>query len=185
MDNLQQLIDLQQEIHQWAREWGFWENGQDRNKGEMIMLMITELSEAVEAHRKNKRAIYWDSFVALSEEDWMKDFISYKKDTVEDEIADTVIRILDYTAGWNLSFRPTVMYLEESTDNLAEDVLRIVEVITRIPYHNPAMSRYWDWSLVLAAIIKFCDWYQIDLLQHIQWKMRYNRTRPHKHGKAY
>lgn len=57
-----------------------------------LMLIVSELGEAMEANRKNRKA---------SLEDFNKQFDFEKtiKDTFEDELADTVIRIGDL-AGW-------------------------------------------------------------------------------------
>jgi hypothetical protein len=106
---------------------------------------------------------------------------------VEDEIADAVIRILDYTAGWDIPLLERE-YRKQSTGNFGHDVLRIVQYCL-YAYHldtdDTVQFPGKDWGYVLTAIIKFCEWYNINLLQHVQWKMQYNRTRPHKHGKSY
>ena len=59
--------------HRIAREKGFWDS--KRNTGEMLMLIVTELSEAMEAHR-------------------LKD-----KEGFNEEIADTFIRLFDLCGG--------------------------------------------------------------------------------------
>lgn len=53
----------------------------DRNKGELLMLMVTELAEAFEGERKNQ----------------MDDKLPHRK-MAEVELADAIIRILDYAA---------------------------------------------------------------------------------------
>ena len=69
--------DIAHEIHAIAREHGWWE--QDRNFGEMIALMHSELSEALEYDRKGNKP-----------SDHIPDFSG-----VEEEFADVIIRILD------------------------------------------------------------------------------------------
>lgn len=50
-----QLYDkYAQESYSNSYDHGFWENKADRNKPEMVMLMINELSECQEAHRTGK-----------------------------------------------------------------------------------------------------------------------------------
>lgn len=66
---------------------GFWKDGTTRNRGEMIALMHSELSEALEAIRKPNK----------------KDDHLPEMDAVGCELADTVIRIMDYAAGFNIN----------------------------------------------------------------------------------
>ena len=68
------ILELQDEIHQVARDHGFWDS---ENAGEKIALMHSELSEALEALRQDKWA---------------------GKGGVAEELADTIIRILDFAA---------------------------------------------------------------------------------------
>ena len=48
------LNELSEEIYQNNKEKGFWDN--KRNVGEMLMLVTSELGEAMEAHRKGRFA---------------------------------------------------------------------------------------------------------------------------------
>lgn len=67
-----------------------------------MMLIISELGEAVEAKRTGKKGD-WDSYQKVLHEksvSFDKDaFKEYIKDCPEDEIADALIRILDMTGG--------------------------------------------------------------------------------------
>lgn len=69
-------------VHDWSRRKGFWD-GVDRNDGEMIALMHSELSEALESLRAGNGA-----------DDKIPEFSG-----VEAELADTVIRIMDTSRG--------------------------------------------------------------------------------------
>jgi NTP pyrophosphatase (non-canonical NTP hydrolase) len=78
------------ECHEAARGAGWWHDintGQPlkRNAGELIALMHSELSEALEALRK----------------DAMDDKLPHRKG-VEVELADTIIRIFDFAGGFDL-----------------------------------------------------------------------------------
>ena len=65
---------------------GWWpENVEHRNKGELIALMHSELSEALEGLRKDR----------------MDDHLPHRK-MVEVELADTIIRILDFAGAFGL-----------------------------------------------------------------------------------
>ena len=69
---------------------GFYDS--KKNVGEMLMLVVTELSEAMEAHRKAKFSV--PPIEPMSNEG----FLMFVKDTFEDEIADAIIRLLDLSA---------------------------------------------------------------------------------------
>lgn len=91
INKIMDLNDLAQKVHKANIKW--WqdiETGQPikRNKGELIALMHSELSEALEGERKNL----------------MDDKLPHRK-MVEVEMADTVIRILDYCAGFGLDIQ--------------------------------------------------------------------------------
>lgn len=84
---------------------GFWD--EERNKGELLMLVVSELGEAMEAIRKDRYANthYLDEMLATGH-DWKNSTFSFSsafeksvKDTFEDEIADAIIRLLDMSAG--------------------------------------------------------------------------------------
>jgi len=62
---------------------GFWDA--ERNVGEMLMLVTSELAEALEFHRKGK---------FVEGDQW--------KDTFEEEIADAFIRLFDLCGGLDI-----------------------------------------------------------------------------------
>jgi len=98
-ENLKGLNEASNQIFQNNKAKGFWDK--ERNVGELLMLVTSELGEAMEAHRKGKFANVskLESFINEGEEPFEPNFITYIKDTFEDEIADAVIRLLDLSAG--------------------------------------------------------------------------------------
>lgn len=96
--NIKETVDR---VHELVREKGFWDN--ERNVGELLMLVVSELGEAMEAHRKGRFCdpveLAWffstnDAAHAIQEV-----FQEKIKDTFEDEIADAIIRLLDLCGG--------------------------------------------------------------------------------------
>lgn len=70
------------EVHKTAVEKGWWEK--ERNEGELIALEHSELSEGLEALRKNKRSNKIPGFLGI-----------------EEELADCIIRIMDHAVSRN------------------------------------------------------------------------------------
>lgn len=102
------INNLSKEIHENAKSKGFYEK--EKNIGEMLCLIHSEVSEVLEADRKSKYtylkeewyikgladANFGNSF--FSDESFKNAFESSVKDTFEDELADVVIRVLDLCA---------------------------------------------------------------------------------------
>ncbi|MDD3779605.1 MAG: hypothetical protein PHX26_06065 [Proteiniphilum sp.] len=103
------LNQLRDEIHENAKNKGFWDS--PREAGTLLMLCVSELAEAMEADRKDRFAKIdrFDKKLETSrvitegvilggvtpEASWLAKFEECIKDTFEDELADTIIRILD------------------------------------------------------------------------------------------
>jgi len=82
-------------IHETAKEHGWWDG--ERNEGEIIALIHSELSEALEGLRHGN-----------PKDDHIPEFTS-----VEVELADTVIRIMDYAAKYNYRVAEAIMAKSE------------------------------------------------------------------------
>jgi NTP pyrophosphatase (non-canonical NTP hydrolase) len=116
------ISTLSKEIHENAKAKGFWDK--ERNLGEMLMLIVSEIAEAMEADRESNfynaetRYRRWDSVndnlrakwawdvVEHNQDAWVNWFRSEVKNTFEDELADTCIRIFDlaYARGIDLQW---------------------------------------------------------------------------------
>ncbi|MFA1583749.1 hypothetical protein [Proteus mirabilis] len=75
------IKQLQQQIHQNNVDAGWWDN--PREKGTLLCLIHSEISEAMEGERK----------------DLMDDHLPHRK-MAEVELADAIIRILDYAGAF-------------------------------------------------------------------------------------
>ena len=109
------LTELSKEIHQGNVDRGFWEKKQEF--GVLIALIHSELSEALEADRKGRWAYLPEDGFYFVEHGYSDGrslpfeirFKEHIKDTVEDEIADTIIRCLDLSAGFGIDIHKHVM----------------------------------------------------------------------------
>lgn len=103
-----QLNELSHKIHEIAKQKGFYDSGTINIPG-CLMLIVSELSEAMEADRKGKYSNMASMRISTqlgtdehSEYTFKERFEFYIKDTFEDELADTIIRILDLCGYLNI-----------------------------------------------------------------------------------
>jgi|JI81BgreenRNA_FD_contig_31_5719654_length_1550_multi_3_in_0_out_0_2 NTP pyrophosphatase (non-canonical NTP hydrolase) len=104
------IDNLAKVIHNANVEKGFWpENKQERNKSEILMLIVSELAEAQEALRDNhftnltaeQKLDMIDLYYRFPEE-YKKEFESKVKNSFEDELIDSLIRTLDAIEGFGI-----------------------------------------------------------------------------------
>ena len=84
------LNELRDEIHRNALEHGWWD--EERTFGDIIALCHTELSEAMEAHRSGLGEFYLETDKRGNQ----------KPEGIAVELADCIIRILDYCGRYNV-----------------------------------------------------------------------------------
>ena len=89
------LNDLRNAAHANAEAHGFHKNW---NFGMCLMLIVCELSEALEADRAGK----WVDLKHLNDTPESVDYKAHIKGTVEEEIADAVIRLLDLAGCYDI-----------------------------------------------------------------------------------
>lgn len=92
------INQLAKEVHLNAVEKGFYEK--EKNIGEMLALIHSEISEALEADRKD-RYLSENMKVVLgwvSDSDFSEDYRAKVKGTFEEEMADIIIRVFDLCA---------------------------------------------------------------------------------------
>ena len=89
--NLEGLNDLSKKLHDFQINAGFT----DSSITQRLMLVHSEISEAFEAFRKDKR-FNNKSIWYTTDEEYKNTFEYNIKDTLEDEIADSIIRLLAF-----------------------------------------------------------------------------------------
>lgn len=89
------LNELSKQIYEANKLKGF--DAKNENIGQTLMLIVSELSEALEALRKNRRANLelYDHNTTNNGLEFELAFQVEIKDTFEDEITDSIIRLFD------------------------------------------------------------------------------------------
>lgn len=189
---------LRDRAYECAKAHGWHEKEHDEKH--YLMLIVTEIAEVVQADRENRHANVaefkkWQEYsrlLVMTEETritrFNKDFDEYIKNTVEDELADVVIRCLDLAGlskadlaeldkvfkDKNISKAFNVQY-----DNFISTAYQLCEIATLKE----------NLSIIIMGIIygtcMLAKKLNIDIIWHIEQKMKYNETREYKHGKRY
>lgn len=112
------IKEIASHIHNINIQNGFWpQNKKERNKPELLMLIVSELAEALEALRENhytslsKEELdsFYKSHGKLSIDEFKQFFSTHIKNSFEDEIADSIIRLLDLTEGLGIDIEKHIV----------------------------------------------------------------------------
>lgn len=199
--NTPDLITLIPRCHEASKANGWWDV--KPNQGQALMLIVSELSEALEADR-NGRHTNMEAYNEAIAKRWANDprppqnpmctpiFEGFVKDTAGDELADAYIRLCDFAGGFGYTLAADgMMYqhmVERRSQTLPENFGEALLTLTRhvINLHQYGKGKNAALTNALTGIEALCKREGIDLATHIDLKLAYNATRGVRHGgKAY
>lgn len=180
-----------------AKEHGF--HNVEHSNAYYCMLIITELSEAIASDRKGihaKSGIFTkalNSSVAWNGNDEKEKDKIFKvlfereiKDTVEDELADVVIRCLDFAGERNLDINidlldvPPIPVGEDDIPTFTDFMFA-----TSAFFFNDSLTLRLTLVAIIGCMLGYAKQFDVDLIWHIKQKMHYNELRPMLNGKKY
>lgn len=191
MEKTNELIDR---ACKCAIEHGFHDTM--KSKEAMLMLVLSEIGEAVEADRRECYG-HLGEYEKMMEAngDFLNNFKIYVKDSLPDELADICIRLYDM-CGW-FNIEPRVEYDTMETDFqeiFGDDTFcERMYYLSRLLCSTNCVRRDDGTDECLPQVIgsalsflfALANDMGIDLMYHIELKMRYNEERPYLHDKKY
>lgn len=180
-----------------AKSKGLLNSDLDINKE--LMLIITEMSETIQAQRHDRHGSIEDynKWIGVSEEQAYKESL---EGTVESEFADIALRImslLGYYDSQNIiclmndaEIKKTVEFhkveFEHGNWSLPDAMYIIITRMTYFPFScSPAWMNTMRLQDILMQVFALAKVEGIDLVEHIKLKMKYNESRPYLHGCLY
>ncbi len=161
-----------------------------------LMMIVTEIGEAIEADRKRRhldkkafeifefldkdfgKSQYWQ------ERGFVNMFQNTVKDTFEDELADIVIRCCDFLGMKNLvfqdAFQRPIEFPSSFCNHFSEKGWNWVRMLNNPEFEVPTRV-----AGLMCEVLWYCEETCINIEKHVEWKMKYNQSRPPKHGKSY
>lgn len=151
---IQGLNEASQKIHEANKEKGFYDKPMEI--GTLLMLIVSELSEALEANRKKtgEKVDFRYFNIRLKE---VKDSLAlpFNSDALPIDALDSVQAKIDNEA-YSTCFE---CYIKDSfEDEIADAMIRLLDL---------------------------CGYLNINIEKHIELKLKYNEMRAYKHGKNY
>ena len=195
----QQLLkQFMTKAYENAKAKGFYKP--DLYINQELMLIITEMGEAIQASRHNRHGSIdgYNTYLEVSDE-----HVAYEESlegTVESEFADITLRIISLL-GWYDS-QNTICLMNDTELKKTEEFHKVefehgnyclptamYLIITRITYFPFSCSPAWMNTLrlqdILVQVFALAHAEGIDILEHIKLKMQYNESRPYLHGCLY
>jgi NTP pyrophosphatase (non-canonical NTP hydrolase) len=177
-------------VHANAVAKGFWsDKGSAEKKDTTLLLIISEIGEAVECLRTEKRANMEGYYSAIPTMPFKDAFKQKIKDTLEDELADIYIRLVDYCGAFQVKYSSLCREMEKEKKawegieikplGMLFTLCRTVTDIKYSPFHAAPVGE------ALAKVEVICEGMGINLHKHVEMKMKYNEQREVLHGKKF
>ena len=195
MNNIN-LNALRDRAYKTACEHGFHDT--ELSNEHLLCLVISELMEAVEADRNDN----WNRIAKVEqfkkkleisricqgldpeiskERGYEVTYNTYIKGSIDEELADAVIRLLDLAGLRNLNLnRFALVNVVSKKKTFTENIYSIVKDIMNYKYSLEEQVNY-----AITQVFVLADMLGVDLLWHIEQKMKYNELRPMMHEKKY
>ena len=174
------LNELRDEAYSIAKANGWHE--EEHSDEHWIMLVITEIAEAVQADRKDLHADV-EAFKKYEEIiDFKENFERQIKNTVEDELSDVVIRCLDLAGMRKFDLEEEVEALMEMAESIKErkGFIDLCYALSGISTCDDSAEQ--KTIAIIAVVLKYCELTVIDIDFFIRTKMNYNSLRGYHHG---
>ena len=170
--NINEVVDFDSltcVAHAMAVDKGWWEG--ERSAVECWVNFHAELSEAWEEYRCGRMATWYADSANVLRSGGIP-----KPEGFWVEIADLMIRIADYAGGcrdiWPI-------YTPRPGDSISgRDCENVAMVISEL--HNLIADG--AFTILVETVLKVAEFHKVDLWSIIREKLRYNATRPHRHG---
>ena len=190
--NTEELNALKDRAYKTAVEHGFHE--EEKSDAFYLGLVMSEAGEAINADRMGRHADikgFEENFEILPFEVIFKGHI---KDSVEDEIADIVIRLLDFAGLKEYELRlktitqSDIEFLQLDGEYLPADLFFLMGILSDA--HDDDDDELETCISGLISILSSCfkrmtGGSDCDLWWFVKQKMRYNELRPKLNGKLY
>lgn len=190
--NTEKLNVLKERAYKTAAEHGFHEDV--KPDAFYLGLVMSEAGEAINADRKglhaNAKGFEEDEANGLP---FAENFKKNVKDSVEDEIADIVIRLLDFAGlkEYELSF---ISYYQQNYHVFLRELKEcglsgvLFQIMGAL---SDALDENCTGQCIIALLSVFSDYFGMftgcekDLWWFVEKKMRFNKQRPMLNGKKY
>ena len=190
--NTEELNALKERAYKTAIAHGFHEEA--RPDAFYLGLVMSEMGEAINADRKGLRA----NVVRFVEDmelgnPFKESFEAHIKDSLEDELADVVIRLFDFAGlrGYELNIASIDLVflrhrmLEFWDYKLPGTLVRLIAMLADASNEDELQQYVGTVIYVLSYFFKKITGRDYDLWWFVEQKMWYNELRPKLNGKKY